>query len=95
VLLLIFLKDQPHEIIKEHHLGETEVDGDGLWDVEEPGVAGQRDGEPVHGLEDVRALVFFKDVHGEASAQRTAPQAGSYQKIVEFFFYCGVTKCNS
>ena len=47
----------------ELDLGEAEVDGDGLRDVEEAAVGVEGDGEAVERLEDVRALVLLEDVH--------------------------------
>ena len=58
-------------ILRWTDLWEAEVDGDSLWYVEEPGVAGEGDGEPVHGLKDVRSLVFFEHIHGQTATQWT------------------------
>ncbi len=57
------IEAQPHVILVGTDLWEAQVDGDSLWYVEEPGVAGEGDGEPVHGLKDVRSLVLFEHIH--------------------------------
>ncbi len=66
------------KLMNSGHLWESEIDGDCLWYVEEPGVAGQGDGEAIHGLEDMGPLVLLKHVHGQATAQWAASQAGPW-----------------
>lgn len=68
-----------YDAVLAPYLWQTEVDGHGFGDVEEPPVGGEGEGESVKTLENVGALVGLKDVHGHPG-HRARPDVGAWER---------------